>query len=98
MHEPLAATGAASSSDVAVGDFRQILFCPVQVVPQQVRQDSTHWERLFEVDSSWAEDAGDFTGDAADFDERSYAEFIAFMKAERGRIANVGKQAGIVLD
>ncbi|MBY0270811.1 MAG: tripartite tricarboxylate transporter substrate binding protein [Burkholderiales bacterium] len=28
----------------------------------------------------------------------SPAEFIAFMKAERGRIANVGKQAGIVLD
>jgi tripartite-type tricarboxylate transporter receptor subunit TctC len=26
------------------------------------------------------------------------AEFLAFMKAERARIANVGKQAGIVLD
>lgn len=95
MHEPLATAGAASSSDIRVRGFRQILICPVQVVSQQARQDSTHWERLFEVDSSWQEDAGDFTGDASDFDERSYAEFIAFMPDVQRFLYGEGTAAGL---
>ena len=93
MHEPLAATGTASSSDICVRGFRQILICPLQITPQQGKQDSAHWERLFEFSNSWIEDAGDFTGDGSDFDEDAYAEFIAFMPDVQRFLYGEGKSS-----
>lgn len=65
---------------VRVRRFREILLWPVQLMPlQESAQIQRHWERLGGAGSVWRELADEFTLDPADFKERHYIEFTAFL-------------------
>lgn len=71
---------AAPPSEIVVRQFRQILVWPLQLTPEEGSITATaYWERLQELDSPWQEVADEFTGDSREFQERHYAEFVAFM-------------------
>lgn len=71
---------AAPPSQIIVRQFRQILVWPLQLTPKEGSITATaYWERLLELDSAWQEVADEFTDDSSDFQERHYAEFVAFM-------------------
>jgi hypothetical protein len=75
--EPASDPGA---SDIAVRKFRQILLWPVQLMPLKAgAQIQNHWERLAVPNCPWHEVADEFTADCADFKERHYIEFVAFL-------------------
>ncbi|WP_448189019.1 CorA family divalent cation transporter [Azospirillum sp. sgz301742] len=65
---------------VRVRRFREILLWPVQLMPlQESAQIQRHWERLGGADCVWQEVADEFTLDPAEFKERHYIEFSAFL-------------------
>ena len=74
------ATRAASDSGRHVSDFRQILMWPIQLVEGEGGSLPTnHGEQLPRLDPRWSEVSDEFTEDSAEFQERHYAEFVAFM-------------------
>ncbi|MEO7378917.1 MAG: hypothetical protein ABIV23_02480, partial [Sphingomicrobium sp.] len=79
MNEQGASLAPLPAADIRVEQFRQILVWPLQLPPAPAGlRASTHWETL-ERDSHWEEVADEFTEDGDDFQERHYAEFLAFM-------------------
>ncbi len=65
---------------VRVRRFREILLWPVQLMPlQEGAQIQRHWERLGGAGCVWREVADEFTLDPAEFKERHYIEFTAFL-------------------
>ena len=65
---------------VTVRRFREILLWPVQLMPlEEGAQIQRHWEKLVGADCVWHEVADEFTLDPAEFKERHYIEFTAFL-------------------
>lgn len=68
--------------ELTVRHFRQIVLWPLQLMPlrpgQQVQR---HWEalRAQRVGNPWREVGDEFGGDAAEFHERHYKEFVTFL-------------------
>ncbi|MBP2313822.1 CorA family divalent cation transporter [Azospirillum soli] len=65
---------------IRVRKFREILLWPVQLMPLKAdAQIQNHWEWLGGPDCAWQEVVDEFTLDPADFKERHYSEFVAFL-------------------
>ncbi|HYG87896.1 MAG TPA: CorA family divalent cation transporter [Azospirillum sp.] len=70
----------SDTETIRVRRFREILLWPVQLMPlKEGTQIQRHWERLGGADCAWQEVADEFTQDPADFKERHYIEFTAFL-------------------
>ena len=76
----------ATSADITVKHFRQILIWPLQLMPFEVEgQGSTmgrHWlhmQKEAEAGSPWQPRPTEFDGEPADFQERHYREFVTFL-------------------
>jgi hypothetical protein len=69
--------GADAEKAVQVRRFHQILFWPLQLMPL-VQGQETHWGAL-DGDPLWELLEDEFPADAAEFKERHYREFIAFL-------------------
>jgi len=70
--------------ETRVRHFRQILLWPIYLMPLDGRADIPDYgEYLLASDPEriWREVNDEFTGDAADFQERHYNEFVAFLPA-----------------
>jgi hypothetical protein len=75
---------AGSDHGARVKHFRQILLWPVYLIPPQHEPDLTDYaQRLLELCPSdlWREVSDEFTTDPAEFQERHYNEFVAFLPA-----------------
>lgn len=73
-------SGNAARDGIRVRRFREILLWPVQLMPLKAgAQIQDHWEWLGGPDCPWQEVADEFTQDPADFKERHYSEFVAFL-------------------
>jgi hypothetical protein len=70
-----------SEPDLIVRHFRQILMWPLQLMPLGDGPTHQHCEALLGVggDSPWREVEDEFTGDASQFQERHYREFVTFL-------------------
>lgn len=69
-----------TEAPIRVRRFREILLWPVQLMPlQEGTQIQRHWEKLGGPDCVWREVADEFTLDPAEFKERHYIEFTAFL-------------------
>ena len=67
-------------SEIVVRQFRQILIWPLQLTPDEGGITATrYWERLAKLDSAWQEVGDGFAQESGAFEERHYAEFVAFM-------------------
>ena len=68
-----------------VRHFRQVLLWPLRLIPLHVGDDSERrrapWHLLREMGegSPWREHVDEYTGDAANFHERHYNEFVSFL-------------------
>ncbi|WP_035851584.1 CorA family divalent cation transporter [Deefgea rivuli] len=76
----------ATSTDIIVRHFRQILIWPLQLMPYETTgQGSTmgrHWMLMLEAaaaGSPWQPRPTEFDGDPAEFQERHYREFVTFL-------------------
>jgi len=76
----------ATSADIIVKHFRQILIWPLQLMPCEVkgqgRTMGRHWLQMLdfaEAGSPWQPRPTEFDGDPADFEERHYREFVTFL-------------------
>jgi hypothetical protein len=73
------------ASKITVHHLRQVLLWPLRLVPQADTDDSEQrrapWLALRELGatSPWREQQDEYTGAAADFHERHYNEFVAFL-------------------
>ena len=76
--------------------FHQILLWPVQLMPLAGRRspEVEHWELLARSGSPWAELADEFTGDASQFQERHYSEFVTFLPHVQRFLYGEGKGRG----
>ena len=88
LRDPRPDPAAAAPNAIAqpgpprVGNFRQIVLWPVQLMPRhEGAQIQKHWELLERpgIDSVWKEVADEFTTDATQFSERHYREFVTFL-------------------
>ena len=80
MDHPIVLSQPVTS--VTVKEFRQILLWPLQLMPlHENAQVQNHWEALMggHEQCPWHELSKEFTGKAADFTERHYREFAAFL-------------------
>ena len=69
----------ALARDRLVRHFRQVLLWPLQLVSSRSQDaHARHWELLGE-DSPWREVIDEYTGDAGNFGERHYNEFVSFL-------------------
>jgi hypothetical protein len=67
-------------ADIQVRQFREILVWPVQLMPlRRSSQIQNHWEQLAGPGCPWREVIDEFTADCAEFKERHYVEFVAFL-------------------
>ncbi len=65
---------------IRVRRFRAILLWPVQLMPLKAgAQIQNHWEWLGGAGCAWQELGDEFTQDPAEFRERHYGEFVAFL-------------------
>lgn len=64
-----------------VSSFRQVMFWPVQLIPQgEDKQIQHHWDYLkASTGSPWKEIVDEFTTGRAEFSERRYWEFVTFL-------------------
>ena len=78
---PTVIPAATGSSDIRVHQFRQILIWPLQLMPLKPGLPlENHWEYLTNTPNSrWDELEDDFPADAAQYQERHYREFVAFL-------------------
>ena len=80
---------------VRVRRFREILLWPVQLMPlQEGAQIQRHWERLGGPGCVWQEVVDEFTLDPAEFKERHYIEFTAFLPYVQRFLYGEGGTAG----
>lgn len=76
----------ATSADVVVQHFRQILIWPLQLMPSEIKGQSAtmgrQWLQMLNFaaeDSPWQPRPTEFDGDPAEFQERHYREFVTFL-------------------
>jgi hypothetical protein len=85
MLQATAASPAQTSQAITVHHLRQVLLWPLRLVPVADTDDSEQrrapWLALRELGaaSPWREHQDEYTGAAADFHERHYTEFVAFL-------------------
>jgi hypothetical protein len=71
---------AMNPADKLVRHFRQSLLWPLQLMPvHEGAQIQKHWEYLHQQTVTWRLVEDEFTGDAAEFKERHYSEFVSFL-------------------
>lgn len=68
------------SSATVVRHLRQVLLWPLQLLPQR-NSDGPPWQLLRDLGpaSPWQEQVDEYTGDASQFHERHYNEFVTFL-------------------
>lgn len=81
MNDAIGAGSAGNPPRPRVRDFRQILLWPIQLLPSpgEGRAREQHGARLARLGAPWEEVTDEFTEDERDFQDRHYAEFVAFM-------------------
>ncbi len=80
---------------IRVRRFRQILLWPVQLMPlKEGAQIQRHWEHLGGPNCVWRELVDEFTQNPADFKERHYSEFTAFLPYVQRFLYGEGERAG----
>lgn len=75
-------TAPRASAETRVGQFRQILLWPVELVPpnpEPIHHDYAAILSKLGPDNPWKEIDDEFTGDPKDFQERHYNEFVTFL-------------------
>lgn len=68
-----------SQPDQVVRHFRDVLVWPVQIRPGFSGENVARIHHLMTADGQWAPIDDEFTTDPADFQERHYKEFVAFL-------------------
>ncbi|RUO97427.1 CorA family divalent cation transporter [Hyphomicrobium sp.] len=71
-----------TSADVGIGQFRQILLWPIELVtptPEPVHHDYAALLSKLGPHNPWKVIDDEFTGDPKDFQERHYNEFVTFL-------------------
>jgi hypothetical protein len=68
-----------SEPELIVRHFRQILIWPLQLIPLRADARHQHCDALLAASSAWREVEDEFTGDASQFQERHYREFVTFL-------------------
>jgi len=71
-----------ASADTQIGQFRQILLWPIELVPpnpEPVHHDYASILARLGPDNPWKVVDDEFTGDPKDFQERHYNEFVTFL-------------------
>jgi len=85
-------------AEPVVRRYHQILLWPVQLMPLPGKRAGAHahWELLADAggDCPWAELADEFTGDASQFQERHYREFVTFLPQVQRFLYGEGKGRG----
>ena len=87
---------ADRQSNPLVRHFRQILLWPLQLMPAQPgAQIQKHWELLERTGPNciWREVQDEFTGDAEQFQERHYGEFVTFLPYVQRFLYGEGKSS-----
>lgn len=91
------AARAPSAQTIKVGQFRQIVLWPLQLMPLRGDvQIHRHWDFLAQPGpgNPWREVLDEFTGDPCNFQERHYAEFVNFLPYVQRVLYGEGKGAG----
>ena len=89
--------GASAAQGMQVRQFRQILLWPLQLMPVDERRAITlAVQRLAQrdADNPWVERLNAFDGDAAQFQERHYHEFVTFLPSVQRFLYGEGDSAG----
>jgi CorA-like Mg2+ transporter protein len=71
-----------ASGDTRIGQFRQILLWPIELVPpnpEPIHHDYAAMLAKLGPDNPWKVVDDEFTGDPKDFQERHYNEFVTFL-------------------
>ena len=75
------ATQSGTPAAPHVAHFRQILFWPVQLISTSATKSHDHAEAFANIgpNNPWREVNDEFTGNAEQFQERHYSEFVTFL-------------------